>query len=225
MPGMACPPVGPMGDGSPPSPVLCAAKTAALSISGRCARRSLPDTLPASARSWSPLRAHDQVEAPDHARAFGRPVPQSGHVVKEIGGSPTFPSSPCGDMPRSQTPVVSCPLALARAGLLPSGPWKPSAFLSVYFGEISLCPRLYALRGSITRPASSLPPAPYVHCWVCTWSVLLTGWRGVGQGGLEPSVLTYWVPTTHFMGFRPVPRFRAYLGTTTAWLARPLPEE
>ena len=86
MPGVAFPLVGPVGDGSPPSPVLCFAKTAALPISGRFARRSLPDTLPASARSWSPFRARGPVEAPDHARAFGRPVPQSGHVGKEIGG-------------------------------------------------------------------------------------------------------------------------------------------
>jgi hypothetical protein len=107
MPGVAFPLVGPVGDGSPPSPVLCFAKTAALPISGRFARRSLPDTLPASARSWYPLRAHGQVEAPDHARAFGRPVPHSGHVGKEIGGSPKFPSYPYEDMPRSQTPVVS----------------------------------------------------------------------------------------------------------------------
>jgi len=107
MPGVAFPLVGPVGDGSPPSSVLCFAKTAALPISGRFARRSLPDTLPASARSWYPLRARGQVEAPDHARAFGRPVPQSGHVGKEIGGSPKFPSYPYEDMPRSQTPVVS----------------------------------------------------------------------------------------------------------------------
>jgi len=96
-----------MGGGSPPSLVLGAAKPAALPISGRCARRSLPDTLPAAARSWCPFRAHDQVEAPDHARAFGRPVPQAGQVGKEIGGSPTFPSYPYEAMPRSQTPVVS----------------------------------------------------------------------------------------------------------------------
>ena len=121
MPGVAFPLVGPVGNGSPPSPVLCFAKTAALPISGRFARRSLPDTLPAAARSWCPFRAHDQVEAPDHARAFGRPVPQSGHVGKEIGGSPKFPSYPYEDMPRSQTPVVSCALAKARPGLLPSG--------------------------------------------------------------------------------------------------------
>src|ERR1022692_3428843 len=39
---------------------------------------------------------------------------------KETGGSPEFPGYPSEHMPRSQTPVVSRPLALARAGLLPS---------------------------------------------------------------------------------------------------------
>ena len=63
----------------------------------------------------------------EHARAFGHPVPQSGNVIKETGGSPKFPSSPCEDMPRSQTPVVSCALAIAHPGLLPSSACKPSA--------------------------------------------------------------------------------------------------
>jgi hypothetical protein len=39
---------------------------------------------------------------------------------KETGGSPEFPDYPFAHMPRSQTPVVSRPLALARTGLLPS---------------------------------------------------------------------------------------------------------
>ena len=47
---------------------------------------------------------------------------------KETGGSPEFPDYPCAHMPRSQTPVVSPPLALTRTGLLPSGHWMPSAF-------------------------------------------------------------------------------------------------
>ena len=46
---------------------------------------------------------------------------------KETGGSPEFPGYPCEHMPRSQTPVVSHPLALARLGLLPSGSSIPSA--------------------------------------------------------------------------------------------------
>ena len=52
--------------------------------------------------------------------------------------------------------------------------------------RISCCPRLYTFRGSITRPASSFPPAPYSHCWACTWSSLPTCWLGFGQVGLEP---------------------------------------
>jgi len=47
---------------------------------------------------------------------------------------------------------------------------------------------------------------------------LLTCWRGFRQGGLARGVLTYWVTTTDFMGFRPLPRFRAYLGATSAGL-------
>jgi hypothetical protein len=43
-------------------------------------------------------------------------------------GSPKFPSHPFESMPRSQTPVVSCTLALAHPGLLPSGHCTPSAF-------------------------------------------------------------------------------------------------
>ena len=50
---------------------------------------------------------------------------------KETGGSPEFPDYPFERMPRSQTPVVSRPLALARTGLLPSKHWIPSAFSPV----------------------------------------------------------------------------------------------
>ena len=78
-------------------------------------------------RSWCPLRARGQEEAPGHARAFDRPVPLSGSVVKETGGSPTFPSSPSADLPRSQTPVVSWGLAIPHPGLLPSSACKLSA--------------------------------------------------------------------------------------------------
>lgn len=51
------------------------------------------------------------------------------HLIlrKETMGSPKFPSHPFTRMPRSQTPVVSRPLALARTGLLPSGSSIPSA--------------------------------------------------------------------------------------------------
>src|SRR4030095_15636156 len=36
----------------------------------------------------------------------------------------------------------------------------------------------------MTRPASSLTPASYAHCWAGTRSALLTCWLGVSQVGL-----------------------------------------
>ena len=47
---------------------------------------------------------------------------------KETVGSPKFPSCPLQCMPRSQTPVVSCALALSSTALLPSDRWMSSAF-------------------------------------------------------------------------------------------------
>ena len=82
-----------------------------LPISGRFARRSLPDTAPASRRSWCPHRAHDLVEAPRSRQGLWSPGPPFRVCDKEPGGSPKFPRSPSEDMPRSQTPVVSCALA------------------------------------------------------------------------------------------------------------------
>jgi hypothetical protein len=49
-------------------------------------------------------------------------------VPKETGRSPEFPDYPSERMPRSQTPVVSRPLALSRTGLLPSRRSSPLAF-------------------------------------------------------------------------------------------------
>jgi len=161
LPDGAFPPVGRLGLTSPLSSVLCAATTATSPSQGASLVARHPNTLPASRVRHLPAGLVASSKRPDHARACGHPVPQSGHVVKETGGSPTFPSYPSRHMPRSQTPGVSCALAKAHPGLLPSGQWKPSAFLSVLPGEISLCPQRYTFRGSITRPASSLHPAPY----------------------------------------------------------------
>ena len=80
-------------------------------LSGRFARRSLPDTAPASRRSWCPHWAHDLVEAPRARQGLWSPGPPFRDVCTETGGSPTFPSYPSEDMPRSQTPVVSWALA------------------------------------------------------------------------------------------------------------------
>jgi hypothetical protein len=101
MPGIAFPPVGPMGCGSPPSLVLCAAKTATLPLSGRFACRSLPDTVPASVRSWGPVWARVLGEAPNARQGLWSPGPPVRVYDTEARGSPKFPSYPCEDMPRS----------------------------------------------------------------------------------------------------------------------------
>jgi len=101
LPDGAFPPVGRLGLTSPPSPVLCAATTATLPLSGRFACRSLPDTAPASLVCGVPEGLVGRSKRPDSARACGHPVPHSGHVVKETAGSPTFPRAPSADMPRS----------------------------------------------------------------------------------------------------------------------------
>jgi hypothetical protein len=54
MPGVACPPVGPLGLSSPRSSVLCAAKTAILPFSDACACRSAFRYLACFLHSWFP---------------------------------------------------------------------------------------------------------------------------------------------------------------------------
>ena len=109
-----------------------------LPLSGFFACRSFPDTLRAPLVCGLPAGLVAWSKRPDNARAFGHPVPHSGHTVKEPGGSPKFPSFPCEDMPRSQTPVVSCALALPHPGLLPSSACTPSASHdSTHFGAQS----------------------------------------------------------------------------------------
>jgi len=74
--------------------------------------------------------------------------------------------------------LVAAGMAYAR--------WQPSAFPAVPPCGIASCPRLYALRGSSTQPASSFPPAAYAHDSVCAWMARPPGWRGVQRVGLTP---------------------------------------
>ena len=104
MPGVAFPPVGPLGLGSPPSPVLCSAKTATLSVSRHFTCRSRPDTLPASVRSWYPPRARGLVEAPRPRQGLWSPGPHSGNVTRR---QVALPSS-------RVTPVKTCPALRPR---------------------------------------------------------------------------------------------------------------
>jgi hypothetical protein len=172
MPGVAFPPVGPLGRSSPPSLVRCSAQTATLSLSGRFAWRSLPDTLFASVRSCCPFRAADLGEAPRPHQGFWSPGPPCRACDQETEGSPTFPSYPSGCMPRSQTPVGSCALALAHPGLLPSGHWKPSAFPSVPLKDILVSTTLLIAglnhAACILVPSHSVRPLLGVHVDVTT---------------------------------------------------------
>src|SRR5438034_823814 len=123
MPGVAFPPVGPVGHGSPPSSVLCSATTATLPVSGRFAP------------AWRDI-------------------------------------------------LVSTTILIA--GL-----------------HHAAC---------ILATPGSVQPLAGMHA-----GSLLTCWRGFRQVGLEPfPVLTHWATTTNFMGLLPFPRFRAYLGATSA---------
>jgi hypothetical protein len=99
-----------------------------VSLSGRFAARSLPDTLAAPSlcvpHSGS-LAAGSSLPAP--GLLFSRYPCSSGASATETPGSPKFPSSPSDAMPRSQTPVESHPLARAWPGLLPSARSTASA--------------------------------------------------------------------------------------------------
>ena len=56
--------------------------------------------------SWCPNRAHGRGEAPDHARACGHPVPQSGDATRRQVA-----------LPRSRvTPLQTCPALRPRWG-------------------------------------------------------------------------------------------------------------
>jgi hypothetical protein len=155
MPGVAFPPVGPLGLSSPPSPVLCSAKTATLSVSRHFTCRSRPDTLPASVRSWYPPRARGLVEAPRPRQGLWSPGPHSGNVTRR---QVALPSS-------RVTPVKTCPALRPRwcpehspsrlqDCCLPAG--KNRRLSPLYsLGGISLCPQRYSFRGSITRPVFS----------------------------------------------------------------------
>ena len=104
MPGGALPPVGPMGHGSPLSPVLCTAKTTPCPsrVASLVARFPIPCLLhdvcgvPSGLMPW--------VQPPGHARACGHPVPHSGNYARKQVV-----------LPRARvTPVQTCPALRPR---------------------------------------------------------------------------------------------------------------
>ncbi len=75
-------------------------------------------------------------------------------AYKETSGSPHFPSYPYEHMLWSQTPVVSCTLAMSHTGLLPSAASIASAF-SCYAGLYKTTTIHFS--GLYTEPASLIP--------------------------------------------------------------------
>jgi hypothetical protein len=196
MPGFAFPSVGPLGLGSPPSrsgdgtpDLRYYAKLRLPSGPSRVASLLARFSLPcASSSVCVPFPARSQAEAPPSARSFVPPV----HLVLRL--SPT--RRPMA-LPSSRvTPMKTCPalrprwcperIALARSGLLPSTPLHGVGFPPPFESDYPNGPRPYRFRGSITRPAFSLPPAPYTPLLESHAPSLLTGWLGFSQVGLEP---------------------------------------
>jgi hypothetical protein len=120
----------------------------------------------------SPQDAWPGWQLPDPARALGHPVPQSGDKTRR---PPALPSSPSGDLLRSQTPVGSSTRALARPGRRPSRACTPSAYTTTL--PIS---GLNDAAG-LLAPPSSIRPLTGRHA-----GSFLTGWLGVHQVGLAP---------------------------------------
>jgi hypothetical protein len=159
MPGGAFPPVGPVGRGSPPSPVLCAAKTTPCPsrVASLVARFPIPHLLhgvrglPRGLMAWS--------KPPGHARAFGRPVPQSGMYARRQVVLPSSRATPLKTCPAlrprwcpAHWPYRTqdcCLPALAHRRLLPRYRCgSPAVHDSTYFGAPSrgLPPRSLQLR-------------------------------------------------------------------------------
>src|SRR6266478_2674766 len=119
-------------------------------------------------------------------------------VPKETGGSPEFPDYPFAHMPRSQTPVVSCLLALAQAGLLPAracirpalGSVSRTYLLStiIHFSEFNDAACVLALPLLRTPPLSGRTSVRLPTRWPTFGRVRLDGFR----------YLTHWVTLTCF---------------------------
>jgi hypothetical protein len=175
LPGVAFPPVGPVGLGSPPSRSAFDLQTLGTMLhydcqpplSHRFTRRWRCDTWPASVLCVpSPARGRPEAARPRQGSWSPGTPPLPGKSVQETTGSPQVPSAPLDDMPRSPTPAVSwllrrcAPRTIAFRRLETVGvPRDPV--------EGYPCgPRLYHFRGSITRPVTVRPLAPRLHYWL-----------------------------------------------------------
>ena len=211
MPGFAFPPAGRLGLTSPPSSVLCSAKTASVRP-GRFAPRSLPVPTPV-ALCFVSLTPVGQARPRRRSRS---PRRRQGSCS---AGTPALPAVLCRRqeaLPSSRaTPVCTCPVLRSRREPFTSPyrcpvcclPRNLTRRLSAFYQRLSHCPPLYIFRDSIARPVHS-PSLCFAH--LLSEIALRVGFRPGGYplagrdlpaGGRR----THWVTMTYFKGLRPFP--------------------
>jgi hypothetical protein len=99
MPGVAFPPVGPVGLSSPPSQVLCSAKTAPCPSQDTSLVARVPIPCLFLCVRGVPLGLVAWSKPPDLARAFGHPVPQSGSLTRRLVALPSSRATPMNACP------------------------------------------------------------------------------------------------------------------------------
>jgi hypothetical protein len=171
MPGFPFPPAGPLGLGSPPSPVLWVAKTS--TAPSRWLRfPSLPDTPGPSLSSLS-IPADSHLCGPSQGASLT--WTSLSHLISgECSGSPESPGHPCRCLLRSWTTVDPTSHHRSRCGLLPAGAPTPSAFSEPQrrrFSRLDHEARILVspgtAPGSLRSTQGSLP--------ACRWA--LAGWE------------------------------------------------
>ena len=215
MPGFSFPTVGPLGLSAPPS----RSRTSNPLDHRYYDQLRLPNARLGVVRSW--LSFPDTLYRPSlrlslphfmqdslrggtfHPNAGILPKAGSPYTVclpKEAFGPPKSPSYPHGCMPWSQTPVVS-QAHRHSAPRTAAFRWMKSVdFPLTLHREIILVTTTASISGLNTQPASLIHPASYSHCWVGTWTSLLTCRLHFGQVGLEPlPTLTHWVTLSNFI--------------------------
>ena len=186
LPGVAFPPVGPLGLGSPPSQVLCSAQTPSLPVSGRFARRSLPDTVRASVTfvvshlgSW-PGGSPQATPGPVVARSPSSGMSQGDRWFSHVPKSPlcmhALLSDPGGVLgTRPIAPRTAAFRPLETVGFL-----LDTALRSSLLSTTLLISGLNHTACILATPGS-VPPLAETHA-----GSLLTGWLGFDQVGREP---------------------------------------
>ena len=186
MPGVAFPPVGPLGLGSPPSQVLCAAKTTSLPVSGRFACRSLPDTLRASVAfvvSHMGSQPGGSPQATPGLLVARSPFPGMSQGDRWFSHVPKSPlcmhallSDPGGVLgTRHIAPRTAAFRPLETVGVL-----LDTTLRSILLSTTILISGLYHTACILATPGS-VPPLAETHA-----GSLLTCWLGFSQVGLEP---------------------------------------